>query len=109
MRRQAYEVRKLLHDLGKHMALFTATHWKPHMRFFVLDYDIYRTDREDWNKGGNAIAVKTGIPHTCADLPPLLSAEATGACIPIGNTEIFLAYLYKSLQRLWSDTASQSS
>jgi hypothetical protein len=34
----------------------------------------------------------------------LLSVEATGVCIPIGNTEMLLAAVYKSLQRLWTDT-----
>jgi hypothetical protein len=51
------------------------------MWFYILDYDIYGTDREDRHKGGNATAVKTGISHICADLPPLLSVEATGMCI----------------------------
>jgi hypothetical protein len=27
-----------------------------------------------------------------------------GVCVPIGNTEIFLVAVYKSPQRLWSDT-----
>jgi hypothetical protein len=35
---------------------------------------------------------------------PLLSIEATGVYIPIGNTEMFLSPVYKSSQRLWSDT-----
>jgi hypothetical protein len=56
------------------------------------------------DKGRTATAVKKCIPHRCADLPPLLSVEATGVCILIGNTEILLAAVYKSLQRVWSDT-----
>jgi hypothetical protein len=36
-------------------------------------------------------AVKKDIPHTCFDLPILLSVKATGFCIPIENTEMFLA------------------
>jgi hypothetical protein len=42
--------------------------------------------------------------HTCADLPPLLSVETTGVCIPTGNTGMFLAAVYTSPQRQWSDT-----
>jgi hypothetical protein len=30
--------------------------------------------------------------------------EATWVYIPIGNTEMFLAAVYKSASRLWSDT-----
>jgi hypothetical protein len=66
------------------------------MRFCIPNCDIYRTDSEDGHKGGTYIAVKKGIPDTCVDLPPHLSVEATGVCIPIGNTEMFLVAVYKS-------------
>jgi endonuclease/exonuclease/phosphatase family metal-dependent hydrolase len=36
-------------------------------------------------------------------LPPLVSVEATGACIPIGNSEVLLAAVYKIPGRDWSD------
>jgi hypothetical protein len=42
-----------------------------------------------------AIAVRKGIPHNHVDLNPLLSVEATGVCIPVGN-EVLLAAVYKS-------------
>jgi hypothetical protein len=74
------------------------------MRFYIPNCDIYWTDRQDWHIDRTAIAVKKGIPHTSAGLPPLLSVEATGVCIATGNSEMFLAAVYKSLQRLWSDT-----
>jgi hypothetical protein len=43
------------------------------------------------------------IPHNHVDLPPLISVEATGVCIPIGNSEILLASVYKSPGRAWTD------
>jgi hypothetical protein len=43
------------------------------------------------------------VPHTYADLPPLLSVEATGVCIPIGHTEMLLASVYKYPLRAWRD------
>jgi hypothetical protein len=98
--RQAYEVRQLLQNLGKDVALFTASYRKPHMRFCSLDYDIYRTDHEDGHEGGTANTVTKGIHHTCADPPPLLPVKATGVCIPIGNTDLLLAGVYKSPQKL---------
>jgi hypothetical protein len=98
--RQAYEVRKELEDIKIDVALFSETHLKHHIRFCIPNYDFYRTDHGDGHKGETAGAVKEGIPHTCIDLPPLLSVEATGVCIPIGKTEMFLAAVYKSLQRL---------
>jgi hypothetical protein len=37
------------------------------------------------------------------DLPPLVSVEATGVCIPIGNQEILLAAVYKFPGCNWND------
>jgi hypothetical protein len=65
---------------------------------------FFTTDHEDEHKGKIAVAVKKGFSHICIDLPPLLSVEATGVCILILNTELFLAAVYKCLQRPWSDT-----
>jgi hypothetical protein len=79
-----------LQDFKIDVALFSEAHVKPHTRFYISNYDIYRTDRKDGHKGGTAIAVKKGILHTCADLTPLLSVEATGVCISTGNTEMLV-------------------
>jgi hypothetical protein len=46
-------------------------------------------------KGRTTVAVKKGIPHSHVVLPPLVSVEATGVSIPIGNSEILLAAVYK--------------
>jgi hypothetical protein len=54
-------------------------------------------------KEGTEVAVRKAIPHSNIDLPPLVSVEATGVCIPIGNRQILLAAVYKSLGRTWSD------
>jgi hypothetical protein len=54
-------------------------------------------------KGGTAVAVRRGVPHNYVDLPPLVSVEATGVCIPIGNSEVLLASVYKSPGCAWSD------
>jgi hypothetical protein len=47
---------------------------------------------------------KKGIPHIYVNLLPLLSVEAKGVCILIGNAELLLAAVFKSLQRVWNDT-----
>jgi hypothetical protein len=85
------------------VALLSETHLKPHERFFIPNYYFYRTDRFPGRKGGTAVAVRKGIPHNYVDLPPLLSIEATGICIPILNSEILLAAVYKSTGSAWSD------
>jgi hypothetical protein len=37
------------------------------------------------------------------NLPPLISIEATRVCVPIGNSEILLAAVYRSPGRSWID------
>jgi hypothetical protein len=73
---------------------FSETHLKPHERFFIPHYHFYRTDRYPGRKG---------FPHNHVDLPPLVSVEATGACISIGNSEVPLAAVYKSPGRARND------
>jgi hypothetical protein len=74
--RQLYEVRKQLQKLKNRCGP---------VRFYIPNYDIYRTDHEHGHKS---------VPHTCTDLPPLLSTDVTG------DTTMFLAAVYKYLQRL---------
>jgi hypothetical protein len=85
-----------MQDLKIDVPLFSETHLKPHMRFYIPNYHIYRNDRVDGNKGGTSVAVKKGIPHTYVDLRPLLSLEATGFNILIGLSEMLFASVYKS-------------
>jgi hypothetical protein len=85
------------------MALFSETNLKPHERFHIPNYNFNRIDRYPGMKAGTAVAVRKGIPHNHVDLPPLISIEATGVCIPIGNNEILLAAVYRSPGRAWSD------
>jgi hypothetical protein len=101
--RQRYELSKQLQDLHIDEALLSETHLKPLERFFIPNYYFYRTDRFPGKKGGTAVAVRKCIPHNHVDLPPLNSVEATGVCIPIGNSEVLLAAIYKPPGRAWSD------
>jgi hypothetical protein len=83
--RQRYELSKQLQDMHIYAALFSETHLKPHERFHIQNYHIYRIDRHPGRKGGTAVAVRKGIPHNHVDLLPLISVEATEVCIPIGK------------------------
>jgi hypothetical protein len=96
--RQRYELSKQLKDLHVDVVLFSETHLKPHEMFFISNYHFYRTYR---HPGRNA--VRRGAPHSYVDLPLPVSVEVTGVCIPIGNSEILLASVYKSPGRAWSD------
>jgi hypothetical protein len=73
-----------LQDLKIHVdvALFSETNLKPYVRFQLPNYDIYRTCREDRQ---------------------LRKASVTHAQ-PFGKTEIYIATVYKSPQKLWIDT-----
>jgi hypothetical protein len=80
-----HELSKQLQDLQIDVALISETHLKPHDRFHIQNCHFYRIDREPERKGGTTVAVKKGIPHMRVDLPLLVSVEATGVYIPIGN------------------------
>jgi hypothetical protein len=73
------------------------------MRFYIPNYDIYRTDREDGHNGETVVAVNKDIPDICTNLLLLLSLYATGVCIPIRNIEALLQAVYESPQRLCSE------
>jgi hypothetical protein len=98
--RQRYELSKEMQDLHTE-----ETHLKSHKRFFIHNYNFYRIDRCPGIKGGTAVAVRKGIPHSHVDLPPLISIEAAGICIPTGNSAILLAAVYKSPCRACSDAS----
>jgi hypothetical protein len=86
------------------VALFSVTHLKPHERFFIPNFHFYLTDSYPGRKCGTVVAIRKGITHNYVDLQPLVSVEATGVCIPIGNSEVLLEAVYKSPGRAWSDT-----
>jgi hypothetical protein len=62
---------KQLQEQRIDVALFSDTHLKPHERFYIPNYQVYRTDCFPGIKGGTAVAIKKGIPHSHVDLPPL--------------------------------------
>jgi hypothetical protein len=85
------------------VALLSERHLKPHERFFMPIYNFYQTDLFLGRKGGTAIAVRKSIPHNDVYLPLLVSVEATGVCISIGNSEMLLTAVYKSPGYAWND------
>jgi hypothetical protein len=95
-RRQRYELSKHLQQQRIDVALLSETHLKPHESFYIPNYQVYQADRFPGIKGGTAVAVKIGVRHSHVDLPPIDSIKATGVCIPIGNSELLLAAVYKS-------------
>jgi hypothetical protein len=91
------------------VVLLSETDLKPHEKISNPNYHFYRTDRFPGRKGGTAVAVRKRIPHNHVDLTPLISIEATGVCVPIGNSELMLAAVYKSPGDAWSDVDVISS
>jgi hypothetical protein len=101
--RQRYELSKQLQNLRTDVALFSETHLKPHERFFIPNFHFYQTEHHPGIKSGTTVSVRKGVPHIHVDLPPLVSVEATGVCIPTGNSQLLLAAVYKSPGLAWSD------
>jgi hypothetical protein len=101
--KQSFELTKQLTDRLTDVALLLETHLKPHERVFIQDYHVYRTNSFPNLKGGTAVTVRKGVAHAHVDLPPLVSAEATGICVPIGNSEVLLATVYKPPNKPWCD------
>jgi hypothetical protein len=86
--RQRYELSKQLQDLHVDVALLSETLLKHHESFVIPNYHLYQTDCYSGRKGGTAVEVRKGIPHSHVELAPFVSVEATGVCIPIGNSEV---------------------
>jgi hypothetical protein len=76
--RQRYELSKQLQELHIDVALLSETHLKPHERFFIPNYHIYRTDRFPGRKGGTAVAGRKDIPHNNVNLLPLVLLKPQG-------------------------------
>jgi hypothetical protein len=100
--RQRYELNKQLQDLHIDVALLSETSQTPWEGLYS-NLSLYRTDRFPGRKGGTSVAVRKGISHNHVDLPALVSVEATGICMPIGNSEVLLATVCKSPDYTWSD------
>jgi hypothetical protein len=49
------------YKIHKYVTRFSETHLKPHERFYILDYYLYRIDHHPERKGGIAFAVRKGI------------------------------------------------
>jgi hypothetical protein len=56
--RQCHELSKQLEYLRIHVALLSETHLKPHEKFFLQNYNVYRIDLYPGKKGRTAIAVR---------------------------------------------------
>jgi hypothetical protein len=78
---------------------FSRRHLKPYERFYIPNYDVYRTYRHPRLKDETAIAVRKCIPHTHVSPSPLLSTEVNIDW----KKEVLLAALYKPPGRNWSD------
>jgi hypothetical protein len=107
--RQRYELSKQLQTRRIDVALLSKTRLKTQERFSIRNYHIYRNDRHLGAKGGSAVSVKKGVPYSYVDLPTLISIEATGVRITVGNKELLLAAVYRSRSGIGLTQTSMSS
>jgi hypothetical protein len=89
--RQHYELSEHPQYLHVDVTLFSEIHPQPLERNFISipllsNRPPPRQKRRNWHC----------MPHNHVDLPPLVSVEATGVGLPIGNSEVLLASVYKS-------------
>jgi hypothetical protein len=70
--RQRCELSKQLQDTYIKVALLSDIYLKSRERFFIPNYNFYRTGRFPGRKGGTAVVVRKGIPHNHVDLPSLV-------------------------------------
>jgi exonuclease III len=62
--RQRFELSKQLQAQRIDVANLFETRLKPHERFSIRNYQVYRNDRHPGVKGETAVAVRRSIPHT---------------------------------------------
>jgi hypothetical protein len=62
--RQRYELSKQLQDLSIDVVLFSETHLKPHERFFIPNYNFYRTDGGHAEKAELPLQLGKAFPIT---------------------------------------------
>jgi hypothetical protein len=67
---QRFELNGQLRAQRIDVALLMETHLKPHERFCLRNYHIYRTHQHPRFEGRTAVAVRKGVPHTHEDVPP---------------------------------------
>jgi hypothetical protein len=61
--RRVYEFKKQLQEVEIDVALFSERYLKPHIKFCIPNYNIYRIDCQDGHEGGTEVAIKKSIPH----------------------------------------------
>jgi hypothetical protein len=84
-------------------------HLKPHGTFLNPNYHFYHTDRFPGTKGGTAVTVRKGIPHSHVDLLSVVSIETTGVCIEIGNSEMLVVGDLNAKHPFWNNVISNPS
>lgn len=75
--------------------LLCETFLKPHHKFKLNGYKIYRNDR-DTHGGGVAIAIKYGLKHSLLPLCPTVSVENISICINLNNKNVTFTSAYCS-------------
>jgi len=77
---------------------------KPHKRFCIPHYYLYRTDRFPGRKWGTAVAVGKEVLHTNIDLATLVSVEAAGSALRLETMKSPL-HLFANLQNVFGGDA----
>jgi hypothetical protein len=66
--KRRYELSKQLQGIHIDVALLSEAQLKAYERFFIPNFHFYRSDRFPERKGGTAVPVRRGIPHSHMDI-----------------------------------------
>lgn len=85
----------LISDNNIDIVFLCETFLKPHHKFRLNGYKIYRNDR-DTHGGGVAIAIKHGLVHNLLPICPTNSVENISICMNLNNKNIIFTSAYCS-------------
>lgn len=77
------------------IVLLCETFLRPHHKFKLNGYKIYRHDR-DTHGGGVAIAVKCGLKHSFLSMCPTNSIENISVCVNLNTKNVVFTSAYCS-------------
>lgn len=72
------------------------TFLKPNQTFYIPNYDIHRTDRQDRPGGGTAILIKKSIPHIRLNQTKMTTLEHTAIRLELPHFPLHIYSIYKA-------------
>lgn len=88
------QLQLLLNDHSPDIVMIAKTWLKNHLKFYLINYKVYRNDRNSDRGGGVAIAVRKYIKHTLLTFVNTTSIENISISVEINNKENIFTSAY---------------